>query len=392
VKTVIAPNAFKGTITAQDVAQAIKSGILQVCPDASIVNLPVSDGGDGSLETFLGIFNGQSRVNMVTGPLGAPVSAKWGIINDGRSAFIETALAFGLALVPKDKQDPSVTTSKGVGDLIKCALDLGIRDFIVGVGGSANNDGGIGMLSSLGVKFLDRHGAPLKGGGANLRHLHKIDIDNLDPRIMASKIQVLSDSSVPLTGPTGVSLMYSPGKGASKEMAMDLDNALIHYASVVYKQFGFKIDDVPGSGAGGGVVSAAEFFLKADKAYGIDVVLQKLNIHDKLQGVDLVITGEGQVDEQTVYFKAPIVVARAAKQRNKPVMAVCARLGNNHEMVYDAGIDGIVCVSGEDNWCKADSVVNEANIEEAVADVFSQMLSEKTLEFKRRQFYPTPRS
>ncbi len=387
MKILIAPNAFKGTIMAQDVAQSIMSGILRVCPDACIVNLPVSDGGDGSLDTFIKIFSGHCRVNTVTGPLGESVSAKWGVINEGRTAFIETALAFGLALVPEDRRNPSITTSRGVGDLIKCALDIGIRDFIIGVGGSANNDGGTGMLSSLGIKFLDENGVPLKLGGGNLHDLHEINVDCLDERIKDSKILVLSDSSVPLTGSTGVSLMYSPGKGASKEMALNLDNALTHYAGVVRKQFGWKIEDVPGSGAGGGVVSAAEFFLKADKAYGIDMVLQKLNIDEKLKGVDLVITGEGQIDEQTVYMKAPIGVAKAAKQVNKPVLAICAKTGNRFEMVYDEGVDGIVCVSGEDNWSKVDNIVNEANIEDAIADVFLQILKFNSFDFKQIYFH-----
>lgn len=387
MKILIAPNAFKGTIMAQDVALAIKFGILQVKPDVEIVDLPVSDGGDGALETFLSIFNGLSRINTITGPLGKPVSAKWGIINNGCTAFIESALAFGLALVPNGQRDPSITTSKGVGELIRCALDMGIRDFIIGVGGSANNDAGTGMLSALGVKFLDKYGVELKQGGLNLQYLNEINIDDLDPRIAISKILVLSDSSVPLIGPTGVSLMYSPGKGASVEMAKRLEDALRHYVQIIHKQFGIKIGETPCSGAGGGLISAAEFFLKADKAYGIDVVLQKLKLCDKLDGVDLVITGEGQIDEQTIYQKAPIGVARAAKQRDKAVIAICARLGKEYEKVYDEGIDGIVCISGKNNWCVPNSIVNEENIKDAMSDAFAQIVREKTLKFKRKQFH-----
>ncbi len=373
MKIVIAPNTFKGTIMAGEAAAAIAKGALCAMPTADIVEVPVSDGGDGSLATFLSIFDGLYRSNIVCGPLGDPVEAEWGIINNGHTVVIETALAYGLALVPNDKRNPSITTSRGIGNLITHGLDMGMRDFIIAVGGSANNDGGKGMLDALGARFLDSNGEPLEEGGLSLKRLDRIDLSNLDERIKQSTILVLSDSSVPLTGKNGVSIMYSPGKGATKEMALSLDAALIHYAKIIREQFSIDIEQMPGAGSGGGVVGASEIFLKALRAYGIDTVLDKLNFNDILQGAELVVTGEGQIDEQTIYNKAPIGVAKAARKAGIPVLAICALLGEGYKEVFDHGIDAVAAVATKKGWCDSGKIVTEKLLSTAAKDIFSQI-------------------
>jgi glycerate kinase len=388
MKIVVAPNAFKGTILSEDVAAAITTGIKRVLPDAEVVEAPVSDGGDGSLSTFLDIFDGISRASTVCGPLGEPVEAEWGIINDGKTAFIETALAFGLALVPLEKRNPSITTSRGVGDLIVSALDLGLRDFIIAVGGSANNDGGTGVLRALGAKFLDEKGRELEDGGLALQRLAHIELGHIDHRIKESTILVLSDSSVPLTGEIGVSIMYSPGKGASKEMAYDLDKALRHYAEIIRRQYGVDVEKMPCAGSGGGVVCAIEVFLNAHRAFGIDVVLEKLKFDTLLSGADLVITGEGMVDTQTIYNKAPIGVAQAAARANIPVLVVCAKLGEGFEKVYAHGVDAIVAIGEGRGWCGSEKTVDEDLLRLSAEDVFKQLKATGDFSLKRvKRFY-----
>lgn len=373
MKIIIAPNAFKGTITAGEAASAIAESVRCIIPTANVVEIPVSDGGDGSLAIFLNIFDGVRRSSTVSGPLGEPVEADWGIINEGQTAFIETALAFGLALLPTDRRNPTITTSRGVGELVMSGLDIGLRDFIIAVGGSANNDGGKGMLQALGIRFLDCEGNILNEGGLALQYLDRIDISNLDPRIMESKILLLSDSSVPLTGDIGVSIMYSPGKGATQEMALALDKALIHYAKIVREQFGIDLEIIPCAGAGGGVVSAAEYFLKAHRNYGIDMVLDKLKFNTQLENASLVITGEGQIDEQTIYEKAPIGVAKATKQAGIPVLAICARLGKGYEKVFEHGIDAVAVIASENGWCDPGEIVDTKLLRIATKDIFRQL-------------------
>lgn len=380
MKIVIAPNAFKGTITARIVAEAISAGISRVLPDAETIISPVCDGGDGALDTFLDIVGGFRRSSSVCGPLGNTVIADWGIINEGKTAFIETARAFGLALVPGNKCDPTKTTSRGVGELILSALDLGIRDFVVAVGGSANNDGGTGLLRALGIRFLDAKGNDLPEGGIALKELARIDARGKDERLNDSKFLVLSDSTVPLTGEKGVSIMYSPGKGASSEDAVELDKALTRYADVIEREFGRSMHDTPSGGSGGGVPCATEVFLNSSMSLGIDAVLEVLNFDALLEGADLVMTGEGQIDEQTIYNKAPIGVAKRAEENNIPVMAVCALVGEGYEKVYEHGIDCVIIIASTAGWTGIGSVVTEEMITDSVKDVFSQLKGSGSLE------------
>ena len=374
MKIVIAPNAFKGTMTAGEAAEAMAKGIRKVLNNAEIIVAPVSDGGDGSLDTLIDILNGERCSSIVNGPLGEPVEAEWGIINNGNTVFIETARAFGLTLVPFHRRDPGITTSKGIGDIINSGLDLGIRDFIVAVGGSANNDGGTGMMKALGVRFLDKNGNNLKEGGLDLKRLNKIDISKMDPRVEESKFMVLSDSTVPLTGSTGVSIMYSPGKGASIETAYELDKALVNYADVIFKQFKLDVKTAPCGGSGGGIVCAAQvFWSNVALALGIDYVLKKIKFNAIITGADLVITGEGCIDEQTIYNKAPIGVARWAKRNSIPVLGICALVGSGYKEVYNNGMDGLVVISGKKGWVKENTIVTDKMITDATVDVFKQL-------------------
>ncbi len=372
MKILIAPNTFKGTITANDVATAIKDGFLNVTKDLEILCYPISDGGDCSLDTMLEIFGGIRMYSNSINPIGEKIEVSWALLNNNK-AFIETALTFGLALLPKHKRNPYLTTSRGVGELIKTGLDFGIRDFIIGVGGSANNDAGSGMMKSLGVKYLDKSNKELLDGGIFLNKLFYIDTSKIDSRLKESKFLFLSDSSVPLIGDKGVSILYSPGKGASKKMAYNLDKSLLHYTKVVKKQFNTDIRNKPMSGSGGGIISAAELFMDTSSKYGIEFILQELNLIEKLQGVDLVITGEGQLDEQTIYNKAPYGIAKLAKTFKIPVISINAKLGDGYEKAFDNYIDIIASISGENGWTKG--IVNEKDIYIASRDIFIQYLS-----------------
>jgi len=362
MKIVIAPNAYKGTITAATVAEAIAQGVQISLPDAETVIAPVADGGDGTLETLLGIFHGIRRSSVVCGPIGDAVEADWGIIHQGNTAVIEAAHAFGFALMPKDRMEPGITTSRGVGNLIVSALDLGIRDFVLAIGGSANNDGGSGMMRALGMQFFDHDGNDLEEGGLALQRLVTIDDSGLDPRLADSTFQVLSDSTVPLTGTSGVSLMYSPGKGASPEIAVALDDALTWYSKIIKEQFEKDMSQMSSAGSGGGVVGAIEVFLDAKPSLGIEVILKEMNFDDILHNTDLVITGEGQIDEQTIYDKAPCGVAKKAKEFQLPVLTINARVGNGWRAVLEHGIDAVIAVVSDN-----ETAVNEQMLREKTA-------------------------
>ncbi len=346
MKVLIAPQAFKSSLSALEVAKAIKEGVRRIVPDAETELVPVADGGDGTLETLVEITAGEIRETEVTGPLGDKVVAAWGALGDGETALLEMAGSSGLALVPAGERNPLTATTYGLGELMVAALDAGFRRFIVGIGGSATNDAGAGMAQALGVRLLDGDGHELAVGGAALAELERIDMSGLDPRIAASEIAVACDVSNPLTGPEGAAAVYGPQKGATPEMVAQLDRALTHFAEVVKRDLGGDVDDVPGAGAAGGLGGGLVAFLGATLRAGVDIVLDTIGLDRHLEGADLVITGEGQLDSQTVYNKAPIGVARRAKQRGIPVIAVCGSFGERFTDVHEHGIDAasaIVC-------------------------------------------------
>ena len=323
---------------------AMEAGVLNVMPDASTVLVPVADGGDGTLETLVEGSGGTVRTASVTGPLGERREAAWGALGDGVTAVIEMARTSGLALVPLDARDPMNSTTYGLGEAILAALDEGFRTFIVGIGGSATNDAGAGMAQALGVSLTDGSVNAIEPGGAALAKLDHIDLSNLDARISESTFMVACDVNNPLTGPEGASAIYGPQKGATPEMVAELDSALRNFAEVARQDIGVDVETLQGSGAAGGLGGGMVAFLNAELRAGVDIVMETVNISQYLQGADLVITGEGALDYQTIYNKAPIGVARRALKLGVPVVAIAGTLGDRYELVHDHGIDGALSI------------------------------------------------
>ncbi len=345
MKIVIAPQSFKGSVSALEAAQAIARGVLAAEPEAETVLVPVADGGDGTLSALVESTGGQFFRSIVTGPLGQAVEATWGVMGDGRSAVIEMAQASGLVLVPPRRRDPRITTSRGTGEVLKEALDKGFTRIIVGLGGSATNDAGVGMAGALGAKFLDAEGRPLPNGGAALARLAHIDISGLHPKLADCTVIGATDVTNPLCGPTGASAVYGPQKGATPEMIVQLDQALMNFASIAQRDLGKDVWDRPGAGAAGGLGAGLMAFAGAELRSGIDMVCDVLGFDGHLEGADLVITGEGRADISTTYDKAPVGVARRAQVRGVPTILLAGSLGRGYQELYHHGISGIVCIA-----------------------------------------------
>ncbi|QJW48573.1 glycerate kinase [bacterium BFN5] len=344
MKIVVAPDSFKGSVSALGVASAMERGILQVFPAAEVVKLPIADGGEGTVEALVTATGGQMIEADVIGPLGAPIKAYWGILGDAETAVIEMAAASGLPLVPVDKRDPRITTTYGTGQLMKAALDKGLRKIIIGIGGSATNDGGTGMAKALGVKFLDRSGNELSPGGKALADLVDIDVTGLDSRLQQASIMVACDVDNPLCGERGASAVYGPQKGATPAMVAELDAALRVYAQVAEAATGKAVTNLPGAGAAGGLGAGLLLFTSAQLRPGVDIVLESAGFPAMVEGADLVLTGEGRTDFQTAFGKAPVGVAKVAKQFGVPVVCLAGGLGQGADDVLAQGIDGLMSV------------------------------------------------
>ncbi len=339
MKIVIAPDSFKGSLSAMEVSEAIAQGVKQVCPNALVEKVPMADGGEGTVECLVNATQGKVYQQEVIGPLGTPVLASFGILGDEVTAVIEMASASGLPLVPPEKKNPLITTTYGTGQLIKAALDYGCRMMIIGIGGSATNDGGAGMVQALGVHLLDSNNQEIGFGGAELSHLKWIDLSEIDQRIKETKFLVASDVQNPLCGPTGASSIYGPQKGATSEMIKILDDALSHFADVIKRDLGKDIKDIPGAGAAGGLGAGLIAFLDAELHPGIDIVIDAVQLEQKIRDADLVITGEGEINRSTIYGKTPIGVAKVAKKYHIPVVSVSALIDESGLIVKDYGID-----------------------------------------------------
>ena len=313
-------------------------------PDADMVLVPVADGGDGTLETLVDGSGGSVRTAVVTGPLGERREALWGAMGDGVTAVVEMARTSGLALVPLDARDPLNSTTFGLGEAIAAAFDEGFRRFIVGIGGSATNDAGAGMAQALGVSLTDGLGNALPPGGAALSRLRSVDLSGLDSRAGESTFMVACDVTNPLTGPEGASAIYGPQKGATPEMVAELDSALENFAEIVRRDVDVDVERLQGSGAAGGLGGGMVAFLEAELRTGVDIIMDIVNIDEHLKGADLVITGEGELDYQTLYNKAPIGVAQRAQAIGVPVVAIAGTLGERYELVHDHGIDGALSI------------------------------------------------
>jgi glycerate kinase len=344
MRIVVAPDSFKGSASALRVAQAMARGVLAVFPDAEVVKVPIADGGEGTVAALLDATGGQARRTVVRGPLGEPVEAGWGVLGDGRTAVIEMAAASGLPLVPAGRRDPGRASTFGTGQLVRAALDEGLRRLVIGIGGSATNDGGTGLARALGARFLDAAGRELPEGGAALGQLARIDLTGLDPRLAEAALLVACDVDNPLTGPRGASAVYGPQKGATPAVVALLDAALATYAGVARAATGRDVADLPGAGAAGGLGAGLLFFTPARLRPGVEVVLEATGFDRLVVDAALVITGEGRTDAQTAMGKAPVGVAAAARRHGVPVVCLSGGLGEGADEVLGHGIDALAAV------------------------------------------------
>ena len=345
MKVIIAPQAFKEALSGPEAAMAIKEGVLAVFPGAEVSLIPIADGGDGTLQALINASGGHYIKSQVPGPLGCPVLASWGVMGDGKTAVIEMAKASGLALMPQGGLNPRIASTIGTGLLIKEALDKGYRNIIVGLGGSATNDGGAGAAKALGAVFLDSSGSELPLGGASLSNLSSIDISGIHPALKTSNIIIATDVNNLLCGPNGASVIYGPQKGASPPIVVELDAALENYQRIIKEALGIDLQKYPGAGSAGGLGAGLIAFANAKVRSGIELVSGILGLEELLNGASLVITAEGRIDRSTVYNKAPIGVARIAKRFGVPVIAMTAVLGEGYELVHEHGIDAVVSIS-----------------------------------------------
>ncbi|EOD54259.1 glycerate kinase [Aeromonas molluscorum] len=344
MKIVIAPDSFKESLSAMEVADAIEAGFKQVFPDATYVKLPMADGGEGTVRSLVDATDGRIVTALVTAPLGNRVEGFLGLLGDGKRAVIEMAAASGLHLVAPEQRNPLLTSSFGTGELILAALDLGVTHLILGIGGSATNDGGAGMIQALGGKLLKADGSAIELGGAGLAELATIDLSGLDPRLSELVIEVACDVNNPLCGPKGASAVFGPQKGATPEMVQQLDANLAHYADCIEQALGKQVKELPGAGAAGGMGAALVGLLGAELKPGIQIVIEALDLACVLQDADLVITGEGRIDSQTIHGKTPMGVARCAKQFGKPVIGIAGCLTDDCGVVHEHGIDAVFAV------------------------------------------------
>lgn len=347
MKFLFAPDSFKGTLSSLQVIQILERAARSHFHDLHVIKVPIADGGEGTVEALITAMGGEYRYAEVTGPLeGMKVKARYGV--SGNTAVIEMAQASGLTLLDREKRNPLLTTTYGTGELIRAALDEGIREYIIGIGGSATNDGGMGMAQALGIAFLDDEGRNVGLGGRYLSEVRRIVPDGLDPRIRECKMTVICDVSNPLTGPQGATYVYGPQKGATKEMLLILEEGMKNYAEVIRHQLGIDVDRIPGAGAAGGLGAALTGFLGAVLKPGIDAVMDFIHFDRLLEDVDLVVTGEGRIDGQSVFGKVPVGVARRCKEKNVPVVAISGIMGENAQAVYDYGINSIMTTINRD--------------------------------------------
>ncbi len=350
MRIVVAPDSFKEALSARQVCEAIARGIRRARPDATIDLLPMADGGEGTVDALVAATNGQLRESTVTGPLGEPVRACWGLLGDGGgTAVLEMAAASGLGLVPPDRRNPLLTTTFGTGELIAAALDSGVRRILIGIGGSATNDGGTGAAEALGVRFVDRNGRVLPSGlsGGQLGRIARVDVASRDPRIGRVPIEVACDVDNPLCGPRGAAAVYGPQKGADPESVRILDANLAHMADVIQRDLGKDVRDIPGAGAAGGLGAGLLAFFDAKLRPGIQMVMDALRFSERIAGADLIITGEGRLDRQSMMGKLIEGVGRAAKSAGVPVIALVGSVGQGADDAREV-LESYHCITPPD--------------------------------------------
>jgi glycerate 2-kinase len=339
MRVVIAPDKFKGSLTAPEAAAAIARGVEAAAPGTQIDPVPLADGGEGTVAALVAATSGTFREVTVTGPLGDPVSARFGLLGDGTTAVLEMAAASGLGLVPPGRRDPSRASTRGTGELLRAALDAGASRVILGLGGSATNDAGAGLGQALGFRLLDADGRDLPPGGGALGRLERIDPGGRDPRLSGGAIDVACDVDNPLCGPHGASAVYGPQKGADPDMVAELDGNLDHFARIVARDLGISIRDLPGAGAAGGLGGGLVAFAGGRLQPGIDLVMHAVGLADRLAGADLCLTGEGGLDASSASGKTVAGVSRLARSLGVPTLALAGTIGPGAEAVLDQGVD-----------------------------------------------------
>lgn len=346
MKVLIAIDSFKGSVSSAEGSEAIASGIRAVYPDADIAQVPLADGGEGTTEALVLATGGRFVSAEVSGPLQEPVSATYGILGSGRTAVIEVAAACGLPLVPEARRDPLVTTTLGVGELILDAIGQGCREFVIGLGGSATNDAGIGMLHALGYRFYSERGELSSFGGQALADIRRIDASGAHPLLKECSFRIACDVNNPLYGPNGAAYVYGPQKGASQAVVEQLDRGLESFARTVLSELGLDIGSLEGAGAAGGLGAAFAGFLQGRLESGIGLVLDVVGMEEKLRGADIVITGEGKLDGQTSMGKAPLGVASLAKQHGIPVIALAGGVTKEASALNEVGVTSYFSIVG----------------------------------------------
>ena len=342
MRIVLAPDSFKGSLSAAKICMAMEEGIRSACPDAQVVHLPMADGGEGTIESLIAALGGSIREATVRDPLGREVRASYGVLADGRTAVVETAQASGFTLLSNEERNPLVASTFGTGQLISRCLDEGYRNVLVGLGGSATNDGGTGMMRALGVRFLDGGGAELPEGGGALGKLKRIDLSGKDPRLAELKVTAITDVRNVLCGEDGASRVFGPQKGASEADVSLLDEALAVFAMILKEQLGADVAAVPGAGAAGGMGAGVLAFLGAELRPGFELLAETYRFGERIADADLMITGEGKLDRQTLSGKVVSGVCRQAHERGVPVVALCGAValpaGELDELGLTAGL------------------------------------------------------
>lgn len=367
---VLAPDSFKESMSAKVACNAMERGIRKVFPNAEINHVPMADGGEGTIDALVDGNEGTRVEVTVSGPLPTKkVTTYYGILVDKKTAVIEMAKANGIELLAEEKRNPLVTSTYGTGEMIQAALDQGVKTIIIGIGGSVTNDGGAGMAQALGVRFFDSENRELPMGGGALASLSRIDTTELDPRIKETEIIIASDVTNPLTGPKGASVVFGPQKGATPAMVEELDKALAHYAEVIERDLGLEIKEQPGAGAAGGLGAGLLAFTEAKMQSGIELVIELTHLEEKIVRADYVFTGEGGMDFQTKFGKAPYGVVKIAQKHQKPVFACAGYIGEQVEVLYDEGMTAIFGILAKAGSLEEALKSGEANLERTVENI-----------------------
>lgn len=369
MKIIIAPDSFKESLTALEAADAIEAGLKAIMPDAQYVKIPMADGGEGTVQSLIDATHGTLHSAEVTAPLGNRIAAQYGISGDGKTAIIEMAAASGLHLVPPSERNPLITTSYGTGELILAALNHGVEKILLGIGGSATNDGGAGMLQALGADLLDEHGAAIGYGGGNLAQLARADFSRLDARLQHVVLEVACDVNNPLCGEKGAAAVFAPQKGATPDMVKTLDRNLAHFAQIIQRDTGKDIASGAGTGAAGGMGGGVLLLPQAQLKSGVQIVIDYVKLAEHIRDADWVVTGEGRMDAQSVHGKTPVGVARVAKQFDKPVIALVGCLRADYPAVYDCGIDAVFPIIRQLDTLEATLQHGRANLQSAAENV-----------------------